>query len=67
MGWSFAARKTFRLWPFYVTVTQSGRWTWGIRIWRFSHNFTRRTSHVDSPGPGGFTYRHGGSSRRRRR
>lgn len=59
----FRARKTFRLPPFYATVTQSGRWSFGIRVWRFSHNFTRNTTSIDTPGPGGFTHQHGRKAR----
>jgi hypothetical protein len=59
----FRARKRFRFGPFYATVTQSGRWSFGIKIGPFSHNFTRRTSSIDTPGPGGLRHQH----RRRRR
>jgi hypothetical protein len=55
----FRARKTFRFGPFYMTVNQSGRRSFGIKVWRFSHNFTRRTTHIDTPGPGGFHHQHG--------
>lgn len=55
----FYARKTFRLGPLFATVTQAGRWSWGIRIGPFSHNFTRRTTSIDTPGPGGFRHQHG--------
>lgn len=55
----FYARKTFRVWPFFATVTQSGRWSWGIRVWRYTYNFTRRTSTFDTPGPGYVRHQHG--------
>lgn len=42
---------------------RSGRRSYGIKLWRFSHNFTRGTSTVDTPGPGSL---HFGSRRRRR-
>lgn len=54
----FRARKTFRFPPFYATVTQSGRWSFGIKIGPFTHNFTRRTTSIDTPGPGGFHHQH---------
>lgn len=59
----FYARKTFRLGPLYATVTQSGRWSWGIKVGPFSHNFTRRTTSIDTPGPGGFRHQHGRNGR----
>lgn len=54
----FRARKTFRLGPLRFHFTQRGFTSWGIKIGRFSHNFTRRTSHVDTPGLGGWYHRH---------
>lgn len=59
----FRARKTFRLWPLYWTFTQNGFSSWGIRVWRFSYNVTRRTWSLDTPGPGGL---YGGKRRRSR-
>lgn len=60
----FRLRKTKRFGPFYVTVNQAGRLSFGIKLGRFSHNFTRRTTHIDTPGPGSL---HFGSRRRRPR
>lgn len=60
----FRAHRTFRLGPFFVTLTERGLTGWGLRIGRVGHDFGRRTSWVDTPGWGGFTHRHG---RRRRR
>lgn len=54
----FRARKRFTFGPFYVTVNQAGRMSFGIKVGPFSHNFTRRTSHIDTPGPGGFHHQH---------
>ena len=48
----FRARKTFRLGPLFFTFTQRGFSSWGIRIGPFTHNFSRRSSSVDTPGPG---------------
>lgn len=48
----FRARKTFRFGPFYMTLTQSGRRSFGIKLGPFRHNFTHGTSTVDTPGPG---------------
>jgi hypothetical protein len=55
----FRARMAFRFGPFYATVNQSGRRTYGLKLGRFSHNFTHRTTRIDTPGPGGFVHRHG--------
>lgn len=54
MSWKFRARKTWRFGPLYATVTQSGRWSWGIKVGPFTHNFTRNSTSVNTPGPGGF-------------
>lgn len=45
-------RKRLRLGPFYVNLTEHGPSSFGIRIGPFSHNFTRGSSHLDTPGPG---------------
>lgn len=52
MGMRFRFRKRLRLWPFYVVITQRGFSSWGIHIWRWTHNFTRNTHSFDTPGPG---------------
>lgn len=59
----FRARKTFRFGIFRATVTQSGRWSWGIKIGPFSHNFTRRTTSIDTPGIGSLHHQHGRRTR----
>lgn len=48
----FRARKTVRVWPLYFTFSQAGFTSWGIRVWRYTYNVTRRTHTFDSPGPG---------------
>ncbi|MCU1662046.1 MAG: hypothetical protein JWR58_2111 [Pseudonocardia sp.] len=50
----FRAHKTFRLGPLYATATQSGRLSFGIKLGPITHNFTRNTRSIDTPGPGGF-------------
>lgn len=55
----FRARKTFRLGPLYMTIMQSGGRSFRIKLGPFTHNFTRRTSSIDTPGPGGFHHQHG--------
>lgn len=60
----FYARKRLRFGPFYATVTQSGRWSWGIKVGAFSHNFTRRMTTIDTPGPGYLRHQHGKDHRR---
>lgn len=59
----YYGRKTFRLGPFRATVNQAGRWSFAIKIGPVTHNFTRKTTSIDTPGPGGFRHQHG---RRRR-
>ena len=54
MSWKFRARKTWRFGPFFVNVTQSGRRSYGIKLGPITHNFTRSTTSVNTPGPGGF-------------
>lgn len=58
----FRARKTIRLGPLFATFTQRGFSSWGLRIGPFTWNATRRTSTVDTPGPGSVHF--GGRSRR---
>lgn len=60
----FRARKTLRLGPLFWTFTERGFSSWGIRIGRLRHNFTRSTSSIDTPGPGGFTHQHRRPGRR---
>lgn len=48
----FHARKRLRFGPFYVVLTEHGLTSWGIRVWRYTRNFTRGTSTFDTPGPG---------------
>lgn len=59
----FRARKTVRLGPLFFTFTQSGFSSWGVKVGAFTHNFTRGSSTVDTPGPGSV---HWGGRRRRR-
>lgn len=58
----FRARKTFRIGPLFFSFTQRGFSSWGIKVGRFSHNFSRSTSSLDTPGIGGLHHQH----RRRR-
>ncbi|GAA1251743.1 hypothetical protein GCM10009609_13850 [Pseudonocardia aurantiaca] len=60
----FRARKTFRLGPLFFTFTQRGFSSWGIRIGRFTRNFTRGSTSIDTPGPGGL---HSTGRRKRKR
>lgn len=59
----FRGRKVLRLGPFYVNLTQSGFASWGIKIGRYTRNFTRGTSSLDTPGFGSV---HWGGRRRSR-
>lgn len=63
----FRARKTFRLGPLRATVNQSGRWSFAITVGPVTHNLTRRTTSIDTPGPGSFHHQHGRRTRRSRR
>lgn len=57
----FRLRNRFKIGPFYVNLSQGRFTSWGIKIGRFSRNFTRGTWAVDTPGPGSV---HGGRKRR---
>lgn len=61
----FRARKTFRFGPLRATVNQSGRWSFAIKLGPVTHNLTRRTTSIDTPGPGGFHHQHPRPRRRR--
>lgn len=54
----FRARKTFRFGPLYFTFTQRGFSSWGVKVGPFTHNVTRKTSSINTPGPGGFHHQH---------
>jgi hypothetical protein len=62
----FRARKTFRFGPLRATVNQAGRRSFAIKIGPITHNLTRRTTSIDTPGPGGFHHQHGRPRRCRR-
>ncbi len=57
----YRARKTLRLGPLFWTFTQRGFSSWGIKVGPFTRNFTRGSTSIDTPGPGGF---HSGRRRR---
>lgn len=63
MAFRFRARKTFRLGPLFANFSQNGFTSWGIRVGRFTRNFTRGTTSIDTPGIGSFR----SSGRRRQR
>jgi hypothetical protein len=48
----FRARKTLRFGPLFFSFTQRGFSSWGIKVGRYTRNFTRGTSSFDTPGPG---------------
>ena len=54
-------RNRIPLGPFYFLFSQGRFTSWGIKIGRFSRNFTRRTWSLDTPGPGAIS---GGGKRR---
>jgi len=60
-------RTTWKLGPLRFNFSIYGlvpRFTsWGFKVGRFGHNVTRKTTSIDTPGPGGLYHRHG---RRRR-
>lgn len=54
----FNLRRRFKLGPIFVN-TRNGRITsWGFKLGRLSRNVTRRSTTVDTPGPGSYTYHH---------
>ena len=59
----FYARKRFKVGPFYMTVNQAGRRSFGIKVGPISHNFSRKTTSINTPGPGGFRHQHGRKNR----
>ena len=50
--------------PVRPLLPQSGGRSFGIKLGPISHNFTRRTTSIDTPGPGGFHHQHGRRSER---
>lgn len=52
----FYARKTWRPWPFRITVNQAGRITWGLKVWRWSWSARTGEHTFDTPGPGGLRF-----------
>lgn len=48
----FRMRRTRRFGPFRVTVNQSGRVTWGLKVWRWSWSAASGRHTFDTPGPG---------------
>jgi hypothetical protein len=66
MALRFRGRKALRLGPRWLHValnfTERGFTSWGIRIGRYGHNFTRGAHSLDTPGWGGLRW--GGGRRR---
>ncbi len=58
----FRMRNRLKIGPIYVLFSQGRFTSWGIKLGRFSRNFTRGTWVVDTPGPGSV---HGGRRRSR--
>lgn len=52
----FRARKTFKLGPFLFRFTQRGLSSVAIKVGRVTHNLTRGTTTVDTPGPGAWHF-----------
>lgn len=53
MGWKFRARKSWHIAPFvWLNVTQAGRWSITVRVWRWSWNSRLGQQRFDTPGPG---------------
>ncbi len=59
---TFSARKTITVGPLFFRFTQNGFASWGIKVGRFTRNFTRDTTTLDTPGPG--SLRWGGKGRK---
>lgn len=60
----FLMRKRFTFGPFYVTVNQAGKLSYGIKVGPVSHNFTRKTTSINTPGPGYVRHQHGKKTQR---
>lgn len=52
----FNLRKTFRIGPFYINTSKGRITSWGIKLGRITRNVTRRTTTIDTPGPGSYTH-----------
>lgn len=63
----FRARKTLRLGPVIVHLTQRGVSSWGLRVGRWSWNARTRRHTIDTPGPGSVTFTNPQRRRRDRR
>lgn len=50
-------RKRIPLGPLRFNIGKRGLTSWGIKLWRFTYNFTRGTTSVDGPGPIGWRTR----------
>lgn len=48
----FYARRTRHFGPLRITINQSGRVTWGLKVWRWSWSNTTGQHTFDTPGPG---------------
>jgi hypothetical protein len=59
----FYLRGRKRLGPLVFNYSQRGLTSWGIKIGPFTHNFTRRRTSVDLPGPVNWRSRGRGRSR----
>lgn len=56
-GWRFNVRHKFRLGPLFFWFTERGFQSWGVKFGRFTHNFSRGSTSVDTPGPGAIRHR----------
>lgn len=59
----FHARKTLRLGPVRIHLTERGFSSWGLQVGRWTWNAKTRRHTFDTPGPG---YLRSGGRRRRR-
>jgi hypothetical protein len=48
----FRYRPVIRIGPLYFRFSENGFTSWGIKIGRFSRNFTHGQTTIDTPGPG---------------
>lgn len=59
----FRLRGRQKFGPVYVNYGLHGITSWGFKVGPFSYNVTRRTSTIDTPGPGSLHHQHGRRSK----
>ena len=52
----FNFRERLRVGPLFFNFTKAGSTSWGIRAFGITHNFTRGSTTVNTPGPGSVSF-----------